>query len=390
MTATKSWAYTTEYGFERITAWRITQERKKYNNESLRGTYWSAHELGRRKALMQKQYKNGATFFSYKNSADSRNGDDGGESLTHYLFKKALAGLSGTQLKLRNAGEHTITISHGEMEKIIPTEDDKYRADVYWHFTSTSSLGLKWSGELYVEVKHGHPVPKEKQENLKKSRVPVIEVPVLELFEYPFEGEDTTDLLEEAHVNRVRNILQKGFLTGWIINNPRSVAYLEQEVAALQLALGQTQQAQTDAKRTSDETLQQLKAASAQAASLRSSFAGLTQEKEHAARIANDLIDKLRAEKDKVHTLTQAREEANAQIEAQQKEIRLGNWMLWAAIALMAGIAGFLGYENFVAPDQNQAPQVVPTPSPQQAAPTSNAGKGHKVQPHATPRQRTQ
>jgi hypothetical protein len=43
MTATKSWAYTTEYGFERITAWRITQERKKYNNESLRGTYWSAH-----------------------------------------------------------------------------------------------------------------------------------------------------------------------------------------------------------------------------------------------------------------------------------------------------------------------------------------------------------
>jgi hypothetical protein len=51
MSVTKSWAYTTEFGFERITAWAITQERKKYGGQPLGKTYWSTHRPGQRKRL---------------------------------------------------------------------------------------------------------------------------------------------------------------------------------------------------------------------------------------------------------------------------------------------------------------------------------------------------
>jgi hypothetical protein len=386
MSVTKSWAYTTEFGFERITAWAITQERKKYGWQPLGKTYWSTHRPGQRKRLKQIQ-KDGTTFFAYIDPADSTESNGGGESLTHELFKEALSGLHGTQLKLSRDGEHDITITHGEMEKTISTTDATYRADVYWRFTSTTSLGLKWSDEVYVEICHTHPVEPDKQKNLRQARVPVVEILVPKTLEYAFE-ETTTESLEAAHINRIRNMLQKGFLAGKVISNPSSVAYLEQEVVQLQQALEQAQQTETAAKRTNTEVLLQLKTVSDHTTALRQNIIDLTQEKEDAARMVNDLIDQLRVEKRKVQTLTHSRDEANAQIAAQKKEIRLGNWLLWVAITLMAGVAGFFGYQNFVVLDQNQTTQAVPTNPPQQTAPPLNPNKTYKSQ--TSPRQRTQ
>ena len=75
---TKSRAYTTEFGFEKVTAWSIMQERKKYGGHSLRRTYWSTHAPGKRKPVKHVQNKSGTTFFAYLNGADEIDGDGGG------------------------------------------------------------------------------------------------------------------------------------------------------------------------------------------------------------------------------------------------------------------------------------------------------------------------
>ena len=47
------------------------------------------------------------------------------------------------------------------------------------------------------------------------------------LFAYPYSDTDTTDELEKRHVENIKRILAKGFLSGKVISNPSSLEYLE-------------------------------------------------------------------------------------------------------------------------------------------------------------------
>ena len=383
---TKSRAYTTESGFDRITAWAVMQERKKYGGQPLGKTYWSTHKPGQRKPVKHVQ-TGGTASFAYINGADEVSGYGGGESLTHQLFKEAIAGLSGTKLKLGSFGEHEVTITHGETEKEIQTVDGPYYADAYWHFNSTSDLGFRWSGEIYLEVHHTHAVPPYKQESLRQARLPVIEVDVPQILEYPFEDESTTDPREAAHVSRIQNMLQKGFLVGRVISDRRSVEYLEQEVDRLEHALHLTEKGWSDAKRKGDAALQQLKAASEREANLNSSIGELTEQAQRDAHCFNDLAGKLAAEKAKVGTLSKSLSDANETIKAQQKEIRIFNWILWSLLALMLILCAFLLYRRFIAPHEDDAAQATLPPMVEQAIPTPTTGKAKKIPKHAVPSQ---
>ena len=384
---TKSRAYTTERGFEQITAWSIMQERKKYGGQSLRKTYWSTHAPGQRKPVEQVQNKSGTTFFRYINGADEVGGDGGGESLTHQLFKEAIAGLSGTKLKLGSFGEHEVTINHGETEKEIQTVDGPYYADAYWHFNSTSDLGIRWSGEVYLEVNHTHAVPSYKQESLRQARLPVIEVDVPQILEYPFEDENTTDPREAAHISRIQNMLQKGFLAGRVISDRRSVEYLEQEVDRLEHALHQAEKGGSEARRKGDAALQHLKAAYEREVSLNTTIGDLTQQAKRDAHGFNDLTGKLAAEKAKVGTLSKSLSDANETIEAQQKEIRLFTWILWGLLALMLILCAFLLYRRFITLHEDNAVQAASPQMVEQAVPTPTTGKAKKMPKHAVPSQ---
>ena len=361
------------------------QERNAYGGVPLGRTYWSTHRPGKRKPVKHVQNA-GTSFFAYLNGAGAAGGD-GGESLTHQLFKEALEGLSCTKLKLGTLGEHEITITHGEAEKEIRTVDGLYYADVYWRFTATSSLGLKWSGEMYLEVHHTHAVPRIKQDSLRAARLPVIEVDIPPTLEYQYEDEDTTDPREAAYVSRIRHVLQTGFLAGRVISDPSSIEYLEQEVAKLEQELRKAQQNWSAAKQRGDAASQQLAVVSGKEASLRRIVAGLTQQKEQAIALATKDGRDLVAAKKEVSRLSELLSTTTTTVEVQQKKICRTYWLVYGMAALVAVMGVALLVQRFAVPqeEQGRASQAVPTLLPQKAT-ASGTGKTQKAQSESSSR----
>lgn len=353
MSVSKSWAYQSEFGSERITAWAISRERAKYDGKPLGLTYWSTHKPGRRKPV--KHVQKGATaFFAYINPADAANGGDG-ESLSHQLLKEAIAQLSGTRLKLGHQGEHDITITHGETEKLIPTINGTYYADAYLRFTSVTGLGLRWSGELYIEVHYAHAVPVDKQKELERSRVPVVEVPLLKVFVYPHEDENTSDPREAAHVLRIRNMLEKGFLAGRVISDRRSVEFLEQEVSRLDGELREARDGWDVAARARTEALGRLTISSARVAELELAAVQSARKAKTSAEAIGTLRTEIEAKNNEVSALrdltdAHANVKANAIVPAQRKKSRL-YWSVGGTLVFLVCLGVFFGYQQ-LAPDE--------------------------------------
>ena len=391
MSASKNWAYVTEFGFQRITAWAITQERGKHGGKPLGRTYWSNDKPGQRKRVKQVQ-RDGSTFFAYLDPADATGGGRG-ESLSHRLLKDAIAGLNGTKLKLRKFGEHDITITHGETEKLIQTPGGPFYADAYLRFTSTTSLGLRWSGEVYIEVHHAHAVPVDKVKALSQQRVPVVEVDLADIFLYPYEHAGTTDPLEQAHVRRIQNMLQKGYITGTVISDRRSVEYLELEVTRL---AGQRQQALAALEQAKADTAglqNRLENTVALLDEARGANAIQAQRIAESARTTTRLQGELDREREQRLLLNDALTEANGTINTQQSEVRFAFWVLVFVFVGVLAMAAFLGYQRYVVkpssspdigvaavpPRENKAAQQPSVLVKKQAA-RASAPRSHRVQ----------
>lgn len=374
MSVSKSWAYVSEFGRERITAWAISRERAKYDGKPLGQTYWSTHKPGRRKPVKHVQ-KGTTAFFAYINPADAVDGGDG-ESLSHRLLKEAIAGLSGTTLRLGNRDEHDITITYGETEKLIPTVEGTYYADAYLRFSShNTSLGLQWSEELYVEVHHTHAVPVDKQKELRRSRVPVVEVPLLDAFRYPHEDENTSDPREAAHVARIRNMLEKGFLLGRVISDRRSVEFLEQEVLRLEAALRQAHNGWDAAKRAGADAAAHLGLSQARVVELEKSKARQEEILRGWGAKFDTLQQKFQSEEAKVLMLTGDLKQANATVASQRGKAEIRRyWTLGGAVfvLMLTGLCIFLGYRQLLS-DHETAQITAVRPAPLQPVVQSQA-----------------
>lgn len=195
MTVTKPWAYLAEDGHRRISAIAVQRLRDKNGGKSLKDKFWSPHRIGSRRRV--KHIKIGNTpFFAYVPDADGGDGG-GGESLSHLLFKEAIAMLTKTELRLGNGVSHPIRITHAQVE--YPINLGKlYSVDVYCRFESDSYLEKKWNGQVCFEVWNTHEVPSDKMQDLRAAQFPVIEVKVRESFQYRYE-DATTDELEDRH-----------------------------------------------------------------------------------------------------------------------------------------------------------------------------------------------
>lgn len=382
----KTWAYIGEFGSGRITAWAVSRERSKYGGKPLGRTYWSWHKPGKRKPVKHVQ-KSGSAFFAYINASDDAQGG-GGESLSHRLFKDAIAGLSTTRLRLGADSEHEITITHGETEKSIVTSGEPFYADVYLRFTSKSLLSLRWAGEVYIEVWHTHAVPVDKQKELRRLRMPVVEVRLPEIFEYSVKDEDTTDALEEAHVNRIRHVLQTGFLAGRVISDRRSVEFLERDVTRLNEAVADARNRQDDARREADEALKRFRDASNRIAQLEKVSAQQNETIREFTGEVEELKGKLTARDDIVNELNKKLTTATTSIVASRSTpTETSRWNIRGLVVvnlILAGLCTFFGYRYFV-PDQAVAQSTqVPVTSPQLVPPelksTANSSK------HATRR----
>ncbi|CAG9202763.1 MULTISPECIES: hypothetical protein [Burkholderia cepacia complex] len=397
MSVSKSWAYVTEFGRERITAWAIQQERAKYEGKPLGRTYWSNHKPGRRKAVKHVQ-KAGTAFFAYINPADAE-GCGEGESLSHRLLKEAIAGLAGTKLKLGNYGDHDVTITHGEIETLIPTIEGTYYADAFLRFTCSTRLALRWSGEIYIEVHNTHAVPVDKEKELRRSRVPVVEVPLLKAFEYPYQDEDTTDLREAAHVERIRNMLENGFLAGKVISDRRSVEFLEQEVSLLRASLREARDGWDLAKQATADANDQLASARARIAEQGKSIADDARNVKRWADQCGDLQREFNEEKAKAGGLSGDLANAKATIVALRKKAR--RYSIAGGTGILLGLCSVPGYWQFlkapsvaqdlpaqpaaVSPTEHSAPARETTVSARHAARTTTAHRrpAHRPAPIA-------
>src|SRR4051812_41845306 len=108
---TKSWAYLGPDGNEWLTAEAIARERVlKYGGEPTGEIYYSTHKPGKRKRMkhVMKKTTNTPPYFSYIDPDGG--GGDGGESLTHRLFKQAIASIASTELHLGTNGDHKVRI----------------------------------------------------------------------------------------------------------------------------------------------------------------------------------------------------------------------------------------------------------------------------------------
>jgi hypothetical protein len=230
MSETKGWAYVTEFGSERITAWEVKRQRDRLGGGPLGKTYWSQHRKGERRKVKQMQRPPAKPFFAYMDESTPHEGD-GGESLSHVLFKNAIARLGKTQLRFPNGETHDIRITHAEVEKTVTLSVGYCVVDVFCKFESDGYLAKKWGGEVCFEVWHTHRAPPEKIIGLRDKRVPVIEVKVSEFFRYRRE-ENTNDKLEEEHVNYLAKRLGE-FMAGKAISDPSSVEYLEEKIRTM-------------------------------------------------------------------------------------------------------------------------------------------------------------
>lgn len=225
------WAFVSETGHERVTAYGIWQRRLKYDGRAIGEIFFSPHKPGRRKPMRHVR-RDGTPHFAYMSASDEHAAGPG-ESLSHRLFKETIASLSGTRLVLNGGrGEEVITITSGEIEKEVVHADGSYFADAYVRFESKGDLGLKWSGEVYVEIHKTHEVPREKIDVLRALRLPVVEIKVPEFAEYQHPDEKTTDELEEWHRQRLKRILEgsTGFLMAKVLSDPSSAEYLEKQL----------------------------------------------------------------------------------------------------------------------------------------------------------------
>jgi alpha-mannosidase len=205
---TKSWAFRSTHGKDWATAEAIARERIfKYGGEPTGEIYYSPHKPGKRKRMKHVMKKNSSPFFSYIEQGDG-GGGDGGESLTHRLFKEAIASIETTELRLGANGDHKIRVTHASTEKRFPTVNEYY-SDVFLNFESETPLGIKWSGEVYIEVHNTNAVHATKRDDLRNARIPVIEVGVPELFVYPYEDSQTTDNREAQHLEKIKRVLEK-------------------------------------------------------------------------------------------------------------------------------------------------------------------------------------
>jgi hypothetical protein len=228
MSATKGWAFLSEDGNERISAYRVKALRDEIEGRPLGIPFWSTHRVGKR-VKMKHVVKMGTPFFSYMDG-DAGGGDEGGVSLSHLLYQEAIAQVPATELRLGRFGNHKITIIEASIEKRFDLPTGSRFVDVHLKFDSDSYLAKKWNESVCIEVHHMHAVPREKIEVLRRARMAVVEVNLPEVFVFPHSEDATTEQLEAKHVEfLVRHL--GDFIVGTVLSDPASAEYLEEQLA---------------------------------------------------------------------------------------------------------------------------------------------------------------
>lgn len=324
------WAFVAETGQEWVTAYDVWQYRQRYGGRSIGKTFFSPHALGRRKPM--RHVDRGTPHFAYNSAADEH-AAGAGESLSHRLFKETIARLTATRLVLDGGrGEEVVTIVEGETEREIVHGASSYFADAYLRFTSAGRLGVKWAGEMYVEIQHTHEVPPDKIDALRALRLPVVEIKIPEFAEYRHPEENATEELMERHRQRLKGIFEspKGFLVAKVLNDPSSAEYLESQLRETNRKMGELRTAAANASRHLDAALDRER-------DLASRLNTLTAGTDVLQRQVERLTTKLFATEVANTNLTNNLKRKSEQLDAMSQELK--TWKLGSGLIFVAVMA---------------------------------------------------
>ena len=160
-----------------------------------------------------------AHFVFYSKNNNLIQSDSEGESLTHYVAKKALANLSTLHLVNKNIDLY-LNVTKGEDEKTF--DFTNYRADVYYEIdknqSSKESKGyfFKWNEKFVIEVVVTHKTNYNKYKTFEKNGIPIFEVSISDKIRKRFEldkpGIPLTQERRNMAITEMQNIFEKIFM----------------------------------------------------------------------------------------------------------------------------------------------------------------------------------
>ena len=178
------------------------------------------------------QGKNTA-FFAFKaDNIPESYSEDEGESLTHYVAKKALTRLEILHLiDVKANVELQLKVVKGENEKRFEL-DKPYYADVFFKLDSKQNKDMKkyfykWGEKLVIEIFVSHKVSAEKSNSFSKYNIPIFEVMISKRTRDKFELENCDKLSKERieqAINNMQKMFEKG-IRGVFISDPETEEY---------------------------------------------------------------------------------------------------------------------------------------------------------------------
>lgn len=177
-----------------------------------------------------------AYFAFYSHNTNLASNEAEGESLTHYVVKRALANLSTIHLKndYRDI-DLLIKTTKSEYEKTFGFTDT-FRADVYYEFDKNQpskksrEYFYKWNGKLVIEVYVTHKTNFNKCNTFEKNGIPIFEVNITEGIRNKIESNKSNASINSDIINKLisetQNIFSKQIF-GNLISNPSSKGYIE-------------------------------------------------------------------------------------------------------------------------------------------------------------------
>lgn len=210
--------------------------RNQFNNLDF---YYFANDGNKYKMSPKYRKETSTAFFAFypKVKVPTNIKNEEGESLGHYIVKKALSKLS--ELKLHDTKENKkyifkINPLQSKTEERYKFNNDIFRADVSYEISlnelnkNMRGYYYKWYGRLIIEVLVTHKVPQRKYQIFKDNNIPIFEVEInketLEKFSLNNKKSLSKKFIETTTNNMIKMFEKE--IRGTFISNPSSKEYL--------------------------------------------------------------------------------------------------------------------------------------------------------------------
>lgn len=233
---TRALAVAVKTGDEKIiTAFDAIYMREFYKDRYNKFRFYYLDNDKRRYEVFPKFIKaNNTAFFAFRAGNKPRCvTEDSGESLTHFVAKKALSRLKTLRLiDVRKKSEIILNVVEGVNEKLFEF-DKRYYVDVFFKLDkkfqpeNMRKYVYKWEENLAIEIFVSHNVSPEKSRAFKENNIPIFEVKISQKTRDKFELESQIGLSKQR-VDRAINNMQKMFekgIRGVFISDPSSEDY---------------------------------------------------------------------------------------------------------------------------------------------------------------------